>query len=83
MENSILQKDHGNLLARPGTLREEIQRRLTWAFRQEVEDLPQRSNLSSLKCKDAVGSRDKGFNLRSRCLMGFKVRVKVKPGTRA
>lgn len=83
MENSILQKDHRNLVARPGILREEIQRRLVWAFRQEVEDLPQRTNLSSLKCKDAVGSRDKRFNLRSCRLADFKVRVNVIPGTRA
>lgn len=83
MENSILQKDHRNLLARPGILREEIQRRLAWAFRQQVEDLPQQSNLSSLKYKDAVGSRDKGFNLRRCRLMDFKDRVNVKPGTGA
>ena len=37
MENSILEKDDRNLLACPGAFREEIKRRLTWAFRQQEQ----------------------------------------------
>jgi len=56
---------------------------LAWALRHKIEDLPQQRNLSRSKHKDAIGSREKGLDLRRSHLPDFELRIKVKLQTRA